>query len=264
MKIAFCISGETREHNKFYGPDSMITYLMELGHTVDVFGHTWDHSEVPNSSLYNFKLLQIDNQHKIISDWKNVDLINRAWFADSTQIVKESGKEMIQSLDITNAKIGQHVSGWKCLQMPDTDQYDVFYRWRWDLKLDPGLLENERYMIDKTLIPWLDYVKTNNKIPIVITDNSGWIARNISVQDQHFFMNKLTHRNIKQKSWEEAILNVWYTNREKCSYHMLWNWMLIDEASAFIGEKVHDIVSLTATLPHNNNENFELTDLDET
>ena len=56
MKIAFCISGETREHNKFYGPDSMITYLMELGHTVDVFGHTWDHSEVPNSSLYNFKL----------------------------------------------------------------------------------------------------------------------------------------------------------------------------------------------------------------
>jgi hypothetical protein len=255
MKIAFCISGETREHNKFYGPDSMITYLMELGHTVDVFGHTWDHCEAPKSSLYNFKLLQIDNQHKLISDWTNVDLINRAWFAESTEV----SNGVIQSLDITNAKIGQHVSGWKCLQMPHTDQYDVFYRWRWDLTLDRGSLENERYMIDKTLIPWLDYAKTNNKIPIVITDNCGWISRNISIQDQHFFLNKLTHQNIKQIPWETAISNVWHRNNQKCSYHMLWNWLLMYEADAYIGEKLyHKIVSLTSTAPHNNNEKFEL------
>lgn len=258
MKIAFCISGETREHNKFYGPDNMITYLMELGHTVDVFGHTWDHSEVPDSSLYNFKLLQIDNQHKIISDWTNVDLINRAWFADSKQVVTEPGNEIIQSLNITNAKIGQHVSGWKCLQMPDTDQYDIFFRWRWDLQLNPNLVENEKYTIDKTLIPWLDYVKANNKIPIVITDNSGWVARNLSVQDQHFFMNKLTHQTIKQIPWETAISNVWTANNQKCSYHMLWNWMLINEAGAYIGEKVDNIVSLTSTAPRLNNPEFDI------
>lgn len=256
MKIAFCISGETREHNKFYGPNIMITYLMELGHTVDVFGHTWEHCEVPNSSLYNFKQLQIDDQHKLIGDWVNEDPGNRAWQVDSERIKQADGKTVIQSLDVTNAKIGQHVSGWKCLQMPDTDQYDVFYRWRWDLTINSSILENEKYMIDKTLIPWLDYAKTNNKIPLAITDNCGWVTYSISVQDQHFFINKLTHQNIKQIPWETAILNVWYRNNEKCSYHMLWNHMLIYEAGAYIGEKVHSMVALTHTGKHKNNELF--------
>ena len=57
MKIALCISGETREYNKYHGPDTLITLLLDLGHTVDIFAHTWEHCERPVKLLYPIKKL---------------------------------------------------------------------------------------------------------------------------------------------------------------------------------------------------------------
>jgi len=227
MKIALCISGETREYNKYHGPDHFITLLLELGHTVDVFAHTWEHCEHPVTGLYQFKKLVIDNQQELIGIWSASDPQNLSW------------SDMLDSppypLKVTCEKIGQHVSGIKSLQLPETTDYDVFFRWRWDLEVQSQWLEKQRDWIDTLYNPWVEWIGSNNNDSFCITENSGWIARyNWSIQDTNFMLNKIAHTQIKAKSWQTMIANVW-GQVGKCSYHTLWNQIILREVEANLG-----------------------------
>ena len=253
LKIAFCISGETREYNSFFAPDTMITHLMEMGHTVDIFGHTWAHCEKPQTDIFNFKRLHIDDQEKVIGDWVSGNAELRSW--------SEHDSNVLQHLDVTRAKIGQHVSGIKCLQFPETDDYDVFYRWRWDLGILPEKLEfresSEYDQMINEFNKWTDWIGTHNRFAACITDNTGWLGRHWwGIQDTHFMLNKLSHRNVKNMNWEKAIEKVWH-DYGKWSYHALWNHLIIDEANTMIGQKLPDLLGFSATKRHKTNELFD-------
>lgn len=262
MRIALCIAGETREYNKFFGPNTIITHLMENGHTVDVFGHTWAHCEKPVEDVFKFKRLLIEDQLKIVEDWVNVNPQQRQF---SYWDDENNCEGPLEDIELTRAKIGQHISGLKCLQMPETNDYDVFIRWRWDLTLqwDQHWISKEADLYsqdDKNKIvklmfdQWIDYLETKNDLPVILTDGHGWVGHyNWTIQDTHFYLNKVAHRNIKNLKWETAIERVW-NETCKCSYHMLWNHLLIREAKCMIRQPIPNVTVFTKTERHKNNE----------
>jgi hypothetical protein len=273
MKIALCIAGETRDYNTFFGPDTIITHLMENGHTVDIFGHTWNHCEKPVEDIFKFKRLLIEDQLKVIEDWVN-------GYPEKRQFAywdhENDGYGPLEDIEVTRAKIGQHVSGWKSLQMPETNEYDLFLRWRWDLKLEwnqtwltlPGqqkrdpsiqphdktLLESKIPVIKEMFNQWVDYVATKDDLPVILTDGHGWVGEySWTIQDTHFFLNKSAHKNIKNTEWGPAIQKVW-NETSKCSSHMLWNHLLIKAAKCVIRQSLPNATAFTSIERHNVNE----------
>ena len=227
MKIALCISGETREYNKYHGPDTLITLLLDLGHTVDIFAHTWEHCERPVPLLYPIKKLIIDNQQELIGIWSASSPDHYTW--------REGPDGPPASLEVTCEKIGQHVSGLRSLALPETLDYDVFVRWRWDLEVQIQWLNQQRDWIDVLYNPWIEWIGSNNNDSFCITENGGWIARyNWSIQDTHFMLNKIAHTHVKTKTWQSLIANVW-GQFGKCSYHTLWNQIILRELEANFG-----------------------------
>lgn len=275
MKIALCIAGETREYNSFFGPDTLITHLMEAGHTVDIFGHTWDHCEKPIEDMFKFKKLVIEDQLKIVEDWVNKNPEQRLY---NEWDHENDCDGPLETIEVTRAKIGQHVSGLKSLQMPETDDYDLFIRWRWDLKIEwnqqwidkdavnkPAAIYNAdlysrdyrntvvKFMYDQ----WVNYLENRNQIPMVITDSIGWVGlHNWAIQDTHFLLNKLAHKNIKNLNWETEIAQVW-NETSKCSSHMLWNHLLIRQAKCMIRQSLPNVTVFTSMKEHKINELYK-------
>lgn len=237
MKIALCISGETREFNIYYPPNNYITWLREKGHTVDVFAHTWSHCEKPQPTIFNFKQLIIEDQDKVIGDWSNVDPEFRSFsFWDE----ENNCRGVPQPLEVTKEKIGQHVSGWKCLQLPETDDYDFVIRWRWDLAI--ATREHVPEIMDILYPPQLDYISTYNEKPLCMTDCvSRWGRFNLELNDIMYLINKPAHINIKNSPWEQAVLDAWAEEENPCSYHTLWNLMLGVSAKAEISTMLPDV-----------------------
>ena len=82
----------------------------------------------------------------------------------------------------------------------------------------------------------------------------GWVGHyNWTIQDTHFYLNKVAHRNIKNLNWETAIEKVW-NETCKCSYHMLWNHLLIREAKCMIRQPIPNVTVFTKTERHKQNE----------
>lgn len=242
MKIALCISGESRDFNKFHAPETIITRLMEKGHHVDVFGHTWTHCDIPNSTdVINFKDLLIEDQDSIISKWVLEDPEKRGWPGDYN-----SQEEMLER---TKARCGQHVSGIKCLQMPNTDDYDVFIRWRWDLMISDNLQKVSDEFLDMHYHPWFDFVK-DHEDPVALTSCNSWITPYYpSIEDTHYFFNKHAHKEIKQMNILKNIEFLWTTadGIGYVSFHTLWNYLLLECARIHIGTQLPNITCFEPT-----------------
>lgn len=236
MKIALCISGETRHYNKYFGPEVFITWLMSHGHSVDVFGHTWTHCDVPSSSdIIRFKELLIEDQDTVISNWVLENPEKRGWPGDF--------KDQAEMLNKTKAKCGQHVGGIKSLQMPNTEDYDVFIRWRWDLTINNDVLNGKMYMLDDLWLPKLEFTRTRSE-PVGITSCLSWLtAEYPSIEDTHYIFNKSAHKNLKQIDTLGAIEGIWNDGPDAdfVSYHILWNYLLIRFGNIMLGTLLPDV-----------------------
>ena len=63
-----------------------------------------------------------------------------------------------------------------------SNDYDVFIRWRWDLKIDwsqhwikeTTYFSGDRNEVVKLMFnQWIDYLETKDDLPVVLTDGNG-------------------------------------------------------------------------------------------
>lgn len=150
MKIALCLSGETRMFNEFndasleLGPQEFYRKLQQHNPdwTVDVYGHTWTHCETPVTDVFQFKQLVIEDQ-KLIDDWVKEDFINRAFSNKIDFNPKNKLSDMTPDawvdklLDRSRWAYGQHFSAYHCFALLPKNEYDIIIRYRWDLNFHP-------------------------------------------------------------------------------------------------------------------------------
>jgi len=157
MKISICVSGQTRSWNDH--PSNNLQYfisvLEQMGHTVNVVGHTWDNCDTPTQDLVQFKNIELNNS-SMIDDWIKQDWHNRVIidndlcdyfeyapqnnnnddtdFPPRDDMAYDRIPEYIRNdmLEWSRNEYAQHISGWKSFQLADSDS-DIYLRWRWDL-----------------------------------------------------------------------------------------------------------------------------------
>jgi hypothetical protein len=151
MKISICVSGQTRSWNDH--PSNNLQYfisvLEQMGHTVNVVGHTWDNCDTPTQDLVQFKNIEL-NRSSIIDEWIKQDWYNRVIidndlcdyfeykqitdFPQRIDMAYDRIPEYIRTdmLEWSRNEYAQHISGWKSFQLADNDS-DIYLRWRWDL-----------------------------------------------------------------------------------------------------------------------------------
>jgi hypothetical protein len=129
MKVAICLSGETRIFNRYVQKfNNLISQSKQEGITVDLYGHTWDHCDIDFETGL-LKQLKIENQ-KVIDDWVKEDFIKRTYY-DPADLIPVDKDFISLNIDRSRKVYGQMFSGITSLQMPD-DSYDLYIRARWD------------------------------------------------------------------------------------------------------------------------------------
>ena len=267
MKIALCISGETREYNQYLGPTSFINYLRSKGAEVDIYGHTWKHCGVPDESdTIKFKKLVIEDQ-KVIDDWVDLNPMKNGW--DTEKEPHISSDEWFREVyHNTRVKIGQHIGGFNCLRMPDPDEYDIVIRWRWDLGLmgsdnlqhrqGNGLFlipEHEQYLLDTIFYPKLEWASTRQQ-PLALTSSESYLAQyGPCLEDTHYVFNKQAMRCIHKLDLHFQIVKIWEGG--KIGYHTLWNKLLADKGGIKIGTHLPNVIKFYKSTKHDNDSIYK-------
>jgi hypothetical protein len=267
MKIAICISGQTRDWHDY--PSKNLAYFISTleaaGHEVDVFGHTWSHCIPPSEEHVKFKKLIIDDQ-VIIDDWVKQDWANRLTLNDTlcdlfNYDTYDQGAFDMTTLEYDNlsddhinkilqycrAGYGQHVSGWKSFQLAD-DGYDMYLRWRWDLVFtkDNSIASSDqyRYLIDYWAPYLQDIITSFHSVSYSSTDNINILfggntiihnAYSACVDDIFFGFSLLAKQKINAIDIFDAIdtcfdpiHNDGFPYINKALYHTFWTWCMTD------------------------------------
>ena len=235
MKIAVCLSGETRNFNRVLemdrrGPLNFINELKKFYPDVDIFGHTWKHCEKPNESIVKFEKLLIQDQ-SMIDDWVKEDFLNRAYsnrdgWNKQNRLSEMSPEEFVKiHLERSRAAYGQVFSAFKCFREVPLDRYDVIIRYRWDLehKGDTDYFENT--IIDR--IGWL-LRRTDQGITAGMgSSNTTLYTANppmMTMEDTFFMLNTAGHSYVKSVPIEHRLDVIFESNwgNEKSEAHTLW------------------------------------------
>ena len=249
MKIALCISGETREYNKYFAPTSLVQYLRSKGCTVDIYGHTWSHCIAPEETdTIKFKELLIEDQADIIDRWVDENPNKHGW--DTPRFAHMHADEWFGKLyHNTRMHIGQHVGGFHSLRMPDENEYDLYVRWRWDLALnttkdwDIQLLENEFY-------PMLEWVSTRSEAIGLTSCESFYGHYGPCLEDSHYFFNQLAMPSINRLDYFTEILRFWIYG--KVGFHTLWNKLLAEGCFIRLGSRLPNLTYFCKSTEHIN------------
>lgn len=263
MRFAIAISGETRNYNEQNGPDTIIKYLESQGHVVDLYGHTWDHCEVPfNKNI--FKNFVMEPQ-SIIDDWIKEDFMFRAWshveYNPTCRLSDMTPDEFVHRILMTSrAKYGQHFSGLKSIHMVPLHQYDIVIRWRWDLRIAKNILQSDDMMDSfHKRMHWLERKNHQDFVVIQCSSNSWGSFWNYAIEDTHFFINKHAHEKLLEMSISDRFDSVFrkQNTNEKISYHTLWTELLCQSRidfsfelismTCFTGDRNHDLDPLSSS-----------------
>lgn len=234
MRIAVCLSGETRTFNlKKEGhrnPADFIDELKKFCPQVDVYGHTWAHCEEPVTERFVFAALMMEDQN-IISEWVKEDFVNRAYSNRSgwNQQVKLSDmtpEEYVEkSLARSRQAYGQVFSGFKCFSMVPVNYYDVVIRYRWDLEHIGDTEHFEKTVVRK--IKWL-VEKQAQGYPFGVATSNSWIGSGhpptVTMEDTFFMINALGHEYLISTTIQEKLETVFEQawGNEKSEAHSLW------------------------------------------
>lgn len=234
MKIAVCLSGETRMFNQILevrrSPADFIDELKKFFPQVDVYGHTWTHCEEPVTDRFQFSALMIEDQSSI-DDWVKEDFVNRTYsnrmlWNQQTKLSAMSPEEYVEkNLDRSRKAYGQVFSGFRCFEMVPVNQYDVVIRYRWDLE-HVGDTENfERTIVNR--INWL-CEKQSQGYPFGVGTSNSWIGSGhpptITMEDTFFMLNAHGHEYLVNTTIQEKLETVFEQawGNEKSEAHSLW------------------------------------------
>ena len=143
MKIAICVSGQTRRHAEYKekwqaGIDSLFG-----DYSYDLFGHTWS-DQTPPTNLDKFKDFSVDDQH-MMAKWMEKDPFHRmyhnsAWFnEDEYHGMLKDGDWYEHAIGATKRAYGQFWSAILCYNQVPND-YDIVVRYRWDIGVSKSAL----------------------------------------------------------------------------------------------------------------------------
>jgi hypothetical protein len=263
MKIAICISGQTRDWDD--EPSKNLAYyiscLEKYGHEVDVVGHTWSHCTPPSEEHVKFKKLIIEDQ-VIIDNWVLTDWTNRLTFnkelcelfnydptdhdeydLKNIEYDRLSNDTINKVLQYCRAGYGQHVSGWKSFQLADNG-YDMYIRWRWDL-IFTNLVDTKSDIKDiiDFYVPYInEVIKSFHSLTFSSTDNLHVLFGGNSiihtkdrscVDDLFFAFTSTAKQKIDGIDIFDAIDKCFdptmhHTPLNKALYHTLWTWCMTD------------------------------------
>lgn len=150
MKIAVCVSGQTRRHN-FY-KDKWLEDLNELfgPNNCDLYGHTWRGQPAPHY-MNLFKGYTCDDQD-MIKTWVDKNPFqrmyhNQAWLDNPEyRDMMKDGRWYEHALDATVRAYGQYWSALLCFKQIEQD-YDIIVRYRWDIGINKTNLNDVRLAI---------------------------------------------------------------------------------------------------------------------
>ena len=169
MKIAICISGEVRswketnirtpmspkDHLKHY-----VALLRWEGHTVDIYGHTWNYcdvSDIKNDTM--FSNLDIDDI-SVVESWvtANIDKLREYHGSD------------VSELEMLNC----HAQPYGIIQSMRSagDTYDIYQRTRWDIISDNYYIHSLECDSDRAQVfaDSLSVYKTLDSVKVIIDD----------------------------------------------------------------------------------------------
>jgi hypothetical protein len=253
MKMALCISGETRTWNLFdnqetiegqlghaLGHDWMVKHWRALGWDIDVYGHTWDYCEYPEETdNIQFKKLTISNKDTEIGDWIRQDVLSRAVLhaKDFKDYPSPTTEFLIEE---SKAAWGQIFSNCLCMeQIDDFDEYDLVVRSRWDLCIEyPNSMEPVISHYDDMTFFIKNYsnmmhlfVKSNGFVDgcnLLLVGNSWQFFKDkFDISEDTFFC--VTSGNafiniLKNKTWKQELHNLIeeVPLLKRCCSHDLW------------------------------------------
>lgn len=264
IKIAVCISGETRTWNTLTDPEKRShAYQLEmflqrmkdiLKCDIDVYGHTWDHCDIPQeTNFFKHDNLTISNQDFILGNWLREDIFNRLIVYDMniTEIPTEHksflGKDphaFLESFVHSGKKAwGQYFSHQLCVEsIPNIMEYDYIIRWRWDLALElpsdvpripgkPAWDENMDVLIEYAIQQIGVFMTPDSDVhpvPSVLCGcNSFTLSDGYSQLEDVFFVFKRTNNLVmrtKDGFWREdaAQMNEMTHQKFRIDAHGLW------------------------------------------
>lgn len=253
MKIAVCVSGETRNYNQelqtknHRGPTEFVEELRkfpEFFDTVDIFGHTWAHCERP-VNYGEFKEFKQQDQ-SIIDDWVKGDFRNRSYtdsgegnFNSYNVLANMSSDDYINAFLMQSRRIyGQTWGASVCFDMVPLNEYDIVIRYRWDLEHQGDTNHFKNTVVDRIL--WLcsgDIVDTPSAMSTNNFELHGgyhW-PPNPHIEDTFFIFNKLGHEmfchvDIRHKL--ERMIDGRHGATQLPSAHSLWREILFPDFSS--------------------------------
>lgn len=243
MKIAVCLSGETRNYNHDLldtdrqGPMDFVNQLKQHFDVVDIFGHTWSHCGKP-VNRHDFKKFRQDDQ-KVITDWVAQDFVNRTYtdggngnFNSINQLNDLGPVAFIDAyLNKSKAIYGQTWSAAECFELVPLDEYDIVIRYRWDLVHDGNSKFFEATVVNRIL--WLKNSDVVHNPTLVSTCNSHIQTNNphaiAHIEDTFFIMNKVAHRVFCQVEIGDKLDNIIDLNlgrKHMPAHHGMWQAVL--------------------------------------
>lgn len=234
-KVAICFGGESKNFNQlaYYDIKKLTDILSLRGFEFDYYGHTWDHCELPDTNLLNFKGFKQESQ-KIIDNWVMEEFVTRAFFDRKYWKPISDPTELVDfHLKFSRDRYGQLVSSYASLCMPNPDNYDLIIRARWDCKFD---IQND-YEIEILLRGMNSLVELNNENQearcLAPSDTKisprDWSKRGnrqlIILGDFFFVFNKLAAYELqKNTSFEliEKINSIIPKTHHNLGGHQLW------------------------------------------
>jgi hypothetical protein len=253
MKIALCLSGETRMFNDFdnspsEGPQHFYKMLKNFYPDIDVYGHTWSHCDIPVTTAFEFKQLLIEDQ-KIIDDWVSEDFVNRA-FSNRMQwnkqhVLRDQTPDsfVAESLRRSRYAYGQLFSAYHCFALVN-QEYDIVIRYRWDLGCmsyaDRVNFSNmdEVEFFKHTVVSEIERLMARQhqqaQIPTVITSTNCVIFSGnppaIQIEDTFYMFNRMSYSALsfdsdnRPTTIEQLLAVIFETTwgNEKPSAHTLW------------------------------------------
>lgn len=238
MKIAICVSGQTRKADTSALVKSFD--CLKDSFDIDFYGHTWTDQVAP-SNINDFKNFQHTDQDEIWHEFKgdifNMIPFNQDWNhqPEYIKLLNGNGNFSEFAKSRVNSVFGQIVSNYKCIKQINASEYDAIIKWRWD----SFFVVQEATQFIKDLIDFISHENIHNKK--IIRDNDpigvglnmriGITPGNTYIEDRFFLFRKSHIAKLSDKvDVYQSLRNVYLNNNKvndkdqgtRLHSHALW------------------------------------------
>lgn len=261
FRVVIFVSGETR--NFGYSENSQLKEFKELlesmGHTVILYGHTWDHCSLDGvkETGLQFKKLAQENQENIVS-WVKEDIFLRAPLKNQ-QPPKNFHDPTFEEYYFKHAKptYGQIWSAFNCYNMLENEDLgaDIFIRWRWDLghlqrRINEYTMQQLKYILIKcaTNINPIGVITNNNTIFPGYSGPGTGMQFTGTLEDTIMMYNKSAIVRIKHEKITKMLDNILEKQMKKSEVpdaHTLWYEVLFKHFDFCYSTELPNLFAIT-------------------